>query len=132
MTIMGKGNILALEDIARLEPHSYSVKCVSQEGMLLMIEKGQFQNNVRHFQNGFQKINQMNTNKWKNFITAIELIDEQKAQIETNQKQMTVKQEERFGVMDFFMNTYFSKQMDKKKMDRIFEKKVKQTFDQDK
>ena len=60
ISIMGRGKILGLEDVARMIPYSYSIECVSQTGLLLAIEARTFQNQVKHFHNGFEKINELN------------------------------------------------------------------------
>ena len=56
IAIMGRGNILGLEDIARMIPYSYSVKCESQNGLLLKIEVSKFQSMIKHFHRGYQRI----------------------------------------------------------------------------
>lgn len=40
--VVGNGNLLGLEDIARIQPHSYSVSCESQKGVLLKIDVERF------------------------------------------------------------------------------------------
>ena len=53
IVLLGPGNMLGLEDIARISPHSYSVKCVSQTGTILKMEVDKFHNFIKHLPNGF-------------------------------------------------------------------------------
>ena len=48
ITVVGPGNILALEDLARHQPHSYSVKCVSHTGTVLIMDVERFHQVVKH------------------------------------------------------------------------------------
>ena len=52
--------MLALEDIARMQNHSYSVKCVTPTGTILMMETDKFNGVIKHIPNGFAAITQMN------------------------------------------------------------------------
>ena len=47
LVVMGPGNLLGLEDIARISPHSYSAKCVSQTGTILKIDVEKFNTVVK-------------------------------------------------------------------------------------
>lgn len=75
---MGPGNILGLEDIARISPHSYSAKCVSQTGMILRMDVEKFYTVIKHIPSGFAEITRINKNKWKSFYDKLTILEEQK------------------------------------------------------
>ena len=78
IVVMGPGNMLGLEDIARLSPHSYSVRCVSQTGVILQIDaERHFHQVVKHIPNGFQEITRINKAKWKGFFDKLTKLEEQ-------------------------------------------------------
>ena len=47
LVVLGPGNLLGLEDIASISPHSYSAKCVSQTGTILKIDVEKFHTVVK-------------------------------------------------------------------------------------
>ena len=57
---MGPGNILGLEDIARISAHSYGAKCVSQTGTILKMDVDKFNQVVKHTTSGFSDIFRIN------------------------------------------------------------------------
>ena len=71
---MGPGNILGLEDVARIAPHSYSVKCV-KDGTLLSIDVEKFHTVMKHVPNGFAEITRVNKSKWKNFFDKLTILE---------------------------------------------------------
>ena len=54
--VCGAGTMLALEDIARMQGHSYSVKCVTPTGTILMMDVDKFHGVTKHIPNGFASI----------------------------------------------------------------------------
>lgn len=48
IVVMGPGNLLGLEDIARISAHSYEAKCVSQTGTILKIDVEKFSQVVKY------------------------------------------------------------------------------------
>lgn len=76
--VVGPGNILGLEDIARLSPHSYSAMCVSQHGVILQIDVDKFHQVIKHIPNGFAEINRINKARWKSFFDKLTILEEQR------------------------------------------------------
>ena len=74
--VVGPGNMLGLEDIARIQPHSYSVRCVSQTGILLLMEVENFHSVIKHIPKGFHEITRINKMKWKSFFDKLTLLEE--------------------------------------------------------
>jgi CRP-like cAMP-binding protein len=78
IVVLGTGNFLALEDIARISPHSYTVKCVSSVGTLILMEVEKFHSVIRHIPNGFSEITRLNKTKWRSYFDKMTILEEQK------------------------------------------------------
>ena len=77
IVVVGPGNMLGLEDIARITPHSYSVKCVSQSGIILCLDVEKFHQVIKHIPNGFAEITRINKAKWKSFFDKLTVLENQ-------------------------------------------------------
>ena len=129
--VVGPGNLLGLEDIAGISPHTYGARCVSQTGIILKMDVEKFHPVIRHIPNGFTEISKINKIKFKSFFDKLTLLEEQDKHILGRQKQQLVdnkrnsagKNTGNFTNMEFFKATYFEMKLDRKKMMRIFEAK---------
>ena len=83
---VGPGYMLGLEDIARISPHSYSARCISQTGIIMQMEVEKFHQVVKHIPNGFKEITRINKGKWKSFFDMLTKLEEQKNQLHGMQK----------------------------------------------
>ena len=129
IVVMGPGNMLGLEDIARISAHSYSARCVSSTGVLMQIDVEKFHNVIKHIPNGFAEITRINKIKWKSFFDKITILEEQKNQMGRFEKDLILKEGDNFTQMDFFKATFFEVKLDKNKMNRIFEQKERTAAD---
>ena len=122
---MGPGNLLGLEDIARISPHSYSAKCISQTGTILKIDTEKLNGVVKVIHNGFSEIAKMNKAQWKSFYDKLTVLEEQKNQIKGMQNKLIAdnKSDNNFSKMDFFKALFFKVKLNPKKMQRIFDEK---------
>lgn len=111
IVVMGPGNLLALEDIARMQEHSYSAKCVSQTGTILMIEVDKFHQIIKHIPNGFSEITRINKNKWKSFFDKLTILEENKNQLEVLDRELVTTKNDRFSNLEFFKATYFEQKL---------------------
>ena len=87
IVVMGPGNILGLEDVARIAPHSYSVRCV-KDGVLLSIDVEKFHTVMKHVPNGFAEITRHNKAKWKNFFDKLTVLEHQKTSMVGKQREL--------------------------------------------
>ena len=101
--------MLALEDIARMQSHSYSVKCVTPTGTILMMETDKFNGVIKHIPNGFAAITHMNKIQWKKYIDKLTLLEEQKEnhKVRGPKHELLMDGQEHFTNMDFFKHNYF-------------------------
>ena len=77
---------MALEDVARIKPHSYSARCVSSTGVIILMEVNKFNAVVRHIPGGFSEITRINKLKWMSFFDKLAILEDQKAQLTGMQK----------------------------------------------
>ena len=75
--VCGPGTMLGLDDIASLQNHSYSVKCVTPTGTILKIDLDRFYGVIKHIPDGFSQITNLNKVILKKFIDKLTLIEEQ-------------------------------------------------------
>ena len=127
--VVGPGNFLGLEDLARLKPHSYSVRCVSTTGVIILLEPEKFNSIVKHIPDGFKEITRINKLKWKSYYDTLARLEDQKHEMIGRQKQLINESSDTFTNMEFFKATYFNERLDRQKMRRIFEQKVKTAAD---
>lgn len=76
IVVMGQGNILAMEDIARISPHSYSAKCVSSQGVILALDVEKFHAHLKHIPDGFNLVTKINRSKWQSFFETLTKLQE--------------------------------------------------------
>ena len=116
--------MLALEDIARMQNHSYSAQCITPTGTVLMMEVDKFHGVIKHIPNGFSAITQINKTSWKKFVDKLTQLEEQKKELKGPPRNEIFKDSgERFTNMEFFKSNFFEKRLDSDKMARIFQQK---------
>ena len=129
---MGPGNILGLEDIARIKPHSYSAKCVSHTGTILKMDVEKFHQVIsKYIALGFGEMQRLNKAQWKSFYDKLVVLEGQIEHIKDQQTKILANSNtDGFTNMEFFKVLYsFQKKLSPQKMSRIFEKKEKAAND---
>ena len=97
--VVGPGNFLGLEDLARLKPHSYSVRCVSTTGVIILLEPEKFNSIVKHIPDGFKEITRINKLKWKSYYDTLARLEDQKHEMIGRQKQLINESSDTFTNM---------------------------------
>ena len=58
--VCGPGTLLGLNDIASLQSHSYSVKCITPTGTILKMDLDRFMGVIKHIPEGYSQITKLN------------------------------------------------------------------------